>query len=208
MKPAKQFLTLVLALALILPVVVGARIGVGVETGKIRLEQELKTGQTHTLPVVKVVNTGDEPSDYVFSIQYHSGQEQREDMGLAPPADWFSFTPETFYLEPDQRQSVEISLHLPKNARPGKYFAYLEGQPTKKVKGQGSGVSATIGVAAASQLWFTIVPANTFQKIYWAVISFYALYRFWINLAAGIIFAVIVVAILRRLLRFNIGLRR
>ncbi len=44
--------------------VVFARIGVGVGTGKITIDENLKPGIIYKLPPLTVVNTGDEASDY------------------------------------------------------------------------------------------------------------------------------------------------
>ena len=111
------------------PLVAFARIGVGVGTGKIVVDQKLKPGIIYQLPPLTVVNTGDETSEYGVGISYFQNQKQ-----LMPDESWFIFSPETFHLDPGKVQVVDIKLNLPVNAKPGDYFAYLEGHPAKKVK--------------------------------------------------------------------------
>lgn len=173
-KSAIKFL-IFFAFVLILPAVVLARIGVGVGAGKIHIDEALKAGGIYDLPAIPVLNTGDEPADYGFSVQYHEGQETRSDMGQRPGEKWFNFEPASFSLAPGKVQVVKVTLTLPAKITPGKYFAYLEARPVQKsVVGQTS-----VGVAAATQLWFTVAPANFFQGIYYRLISLYTRYYPW-----------------------------
>lgn len=84
-----------------------------------------------------------------MAITYQHEQEQ-----LRPEEAWFSFNPKSFHLEAGGSQKVDISLNLPVKARPGDYFAYLEAHPTAKKEG------VTIGVAAATKLYFTVKPSG------------------------------------------------
>jgi P pilus assembly chaperone PapD len=147
-----------------------ARIGVGVATGKINVTEKLKPGIIYNLPPLTVLNTGDEPSDYEVSVSYHEAQKE-----LQPAESWFIFSPKSFHLNPGEAQKIEIKLNLPLKTEPGKYFAYLEGHPLKKSH---AGM-ATIGIAAAAKLYFTIEPANIFYAVYYKIISFYAVYAPW-----------------------------
>jgi len=155
-----------------------AIIGVGVGTGKIQVEDKLKSGMTYNLPILTVLNTGSEPSNYGVSIAYHQDQPE-----LAPPEEWFDFSPSEFYLEPGESQAVDIKLDLPLKTVPGDYFAYLEGAPTKRSQ---SG-SATIGVAAAAKLYFTIEPANFLEAVYYKTIAFWTAWLPWTNIAAALL---------------------
>lgn len=147
-----------------------ARIGVGVGVGKIQVDEDLRPGVIYNLPPVTVLNTGDEASDYELSIEYHEKQPQ-----LRPKEEWFIFSPSDFYLEPGGAQQVDIKLNLPLKMEPGDYFAYVEAHPTKKaVNGQ-----TRIGVAAATKLYFTVVPANFIQGIYYKIVSFWRVYSPW-----------------------------
>jgi hypothetical protein len=199
----RKVAVIIISAILLLPVLALARIGVGVGTGKIVVDQPLKPGLIYTLPSLSVLNTGDEPGEYGASIQYHEGQETRSDMGFKPAAEWFTFEPSQFHLEPGQSQQVQIKLSLPvKGVKPGTYFAYLEGHPVKKdVAGQTS-----IGVAAAAKLYFIVAPANIFQGIYYRFISLYSRYHPWDTVILAIIFATILIFLFRK--RFKIQIAR
>lgn len=147
-----------------------ANIGVGVNTGKIQVDEKLKAGMIYQLPPITVINTGDEPAEYGTSVSYHQNQPE-----FLPKQDWFIFTPQTFHLEPGKAQLVEITINLPIKIEPGNYFAYLEGHPIATVqKG-----TTTLGVAAAAKLYFTVVPANIFYGIYYKIITFFKVYAPW-----------------------------
>jgi hypothetical protein len=126
--------------------------GVGVNLGRIRIEDHLKPGGSYSLPVLGVVNTGDEPSEYEVVINHLQGEDK-----LPPPPGWFSVQPDRFSLEPGRVQTVRIRLTLPTEAEPGDYFAFIEAHlaPT--------GGAATVGAAAATQLSFTVKPSSWLQ---------------------------------------------
>lgn len=181
----KKFLIGLVFLFLLFPSVAFAKIGVGVGTGKIQVEDKLKPGIIYELPVLTVLNTGDEESDYVVSVAYHNKQPE-----FRPSQDWFIFSPQKFHLEPGKVQIVSIKLNLPLRMQPGNYFAYLEAHPAKKAE---SG-NTTIGVAAAAKLYFTVVPANFFQSIYYKIVSFWKVYSPWpqrVTVAIAVALAII-----------------
>lgn len=178
---------------------VSAKIGVGVATGKIQVDQVLKAGLIYTLPPLTVINTGDEPSEYGVGIQYHENQTE-----MRPAKEWFSFKPLNFYLEPGQVQAVQIKLTLPlTGAKPGNYFAFLQGFPVKKAQAG----STSVGVAAASKLYFTVAPANIFIGVYYRIGSLIKLYSPWSYVVLAIIGAALLITLLRRFFSFNIGLK-
>lgn len=199
----KKACIIIFGLMLFLPVLAFAKVGVGVGTGKIIVDEQLKPGLIYTLPVLPVLNTGDEPGEYGVSIEYHEGQETRADMGLKPLEEWFSFVPSNFHLEPGQVQTVEIRLNLPiKGVRPGQYFVYLEAHPVQEsVAGQ-----TRVGIAAATKLWFTVEPANFFSGVYYRVVSLLTLYSPWSYVALAILGVVILIALFRRFFSFNVGI--
>jgi hypothetical protein len=199
----KKFSFLIFGLVFFLPVLVLARIGVGVGTGKIVVDQPLKPGLIYTLPSLMVLNTGDEPGEYGVSIEYHEGQETNPEMGLKPAKEWLSFEPSQFHLEPGQAQQVKIKLSLPvKGVKPGQYFAYLEGHPVKKdVAGQ-----TTIGVAAAAKLYFRVAPANFFVGVYYRIASLFALYSPWSYVVLTIVVVAILIGLFRQFFSLNIGI--
>jgi len=186
---------------LCLPVLALAKTGVGVRAGEIRIDQPLKPGLIYTLSSFSVVNTGNEPGEYEVSVEYHQDQEQRPDMGLRPDKEWFKFEPERFYLEPGEVQPVQVKLSLPvKGVKPGKYFVYLEGHPVKK---DTSG-RTSIGVAAATKLYFTIAPANALQGIYYRFISLCSRYHPWDTIILTLIFVALVLRFISRHFKFQI----
>jgi hypothetical protein len=194
----KKNIILILSFVLLLPVFVFAKIGVGVGTGKIQVDQPLKPGFIYNLPPFTVLNTGDEPSEYEVSIEYHKDRPE-----LRPQREWFSFEPSKFHLEPGKVQIVQIKLTLPvRGAKPGNYFAYLEGHPLKKAtSGQTS-----IGVAAAAKLYFTIAPANFLQGIYYRMMASIALYAPQSYVILAVVAAAFLVVLFRRYFSFNIGI--
>ncbi len=182
---------------LLMPILVFARIGVGVGSGKIEVKEKLKPGQSYNLPLLPIINNGDEPSEYEATVEYHEGIPQ-----LWPPREWIKFTPQKFYLEPGQVKNVVVELNLPVKAKPGDYFAYLEGHPVKKTVGTGG---ATIGVAAAAKLYFTVVPANIFSAWYYKLSALYRQYYPYDIITVGLLAALYVVYLVKKNFKFQIA---
>jgi len=189
-----------LLLVLLIPVNTFARIGVGIGTGKIEVNEKLRPGGIYTLPPLTVLNTGDESSEYGLSIEYHQDQPQ-----LSPAREWFVFTPPSFFLEPGQSEIVEIKLNLPVKTEPGSYFAYLEAHPEKKSQTAGG---ASVGVASAAKLYFTVAPANMWQGIYYKLTSFWKVYAPWPNVISIIIALILAILIFRKFFSFQIGISK
>lgn len=173
-----------------------ARIGVGIGTGKIQVDEKLNPGTIYELPPVTILNTGDEPSNYTVSITYHEAQPE-----LMPDAGWFTFDPQIFYLEPGASQFVTIKLNVPIKTTPGDYFAYVEGSPTATAQ-QGT---TTIGVAAATKLYFTIAPANIFQGIYYRIASFWANNQPYTNIVGGVVALMVILGFARKHLNIQVS---
>jgi len=193
-----SFLIIFLA-ALAFPFSVYAKLGVGVATGKIVVEDELKPGMIYNLPALTVLNTGDEEAEYEVGTAYHEKQPE-----LRPNKEWFEFSPQKFSLKPGEGQKVEIKLNLPVKTEPGDYFAYLEGYPLKKSE---SG-QTSVGIAAATKLYFTVVPANMILGVYYKAASLWQIYQPWSSRAAIGLGAVIVYLFLNKYLGFQIGFRK
>ena len=175
-----------------------AGVGVGVNLGKIKIDQPLKPGGIYSFPSVGVINTGDTPGEYELATTYHQDQPQ-----LRPSQEWFSFSPAQFHLEPGGSQSVAIKLSLPVKTKPGDYFAYLEAHPIIK-----AGPGTTIGVAAATKTYFTVVPANIWQAIYYKVSSFFAMYAPWTYVVLAVVAGAIIIVIFRKYFAFQLRIRR
>ncbi len=196
----KRFFLIVLLLSFFLfPVVVLARIGVGVATGKIIINEKLKPGIIYNLPPLTVLNTGDVSSDYEVAITYFEKQPQ-----LKPDNSWFIFSPQRFHLDPGKVQIVNIKLNLPVSVKPGDYFGFLEAHPIQKDKaGQ-----TTIGIAAAAKLYFTIVPANIFYGIYYKISSFWQIYAPWPQRVLILLVIIVAIIFIRKFFNIQIGLKK
>jgi len=177
-----------------------ARVGVGVGIGKIEIAKPLKPGGVYDLTPLLVLNTGDESSDYEITVAYNSGQSE-----LRPVSSWFSFDPQTFSLKPGGSQSVAVKLTLPVNAKPGNYFAYLQGQPKKKTT---TASGATIGVAAATKLYFTVIPANIFQGMYYRFISLYSRFSPWDTVILVMLVVAALVILFKSYFNIQIGVKK
>jgi len=181
---------------LLFPPKVWSKIGVGVTTGKITVEEKLRPGIIYQLPPLTIVNTGDEEGDYEPAVSYH--QDQKE---LRPAEGWFEFSPKKFHLKPGEAQKVEIKLNLPIKTEPGEYFAYLEGHPVAKSE---SG-QTTIGVAAAAKLYFTVLPANPVLGVYYKAASIWKLNQPWSSRVAVAISLLVIYLAMRKYLGFQIS---
>jgi len=181
-----------------LPCFCSSGMGVGVGVGKMRVEEDLKPGVIYELPILPVLNTGDETGAYEVTAEYHRDQPEK-----MPPKDWFSFNPATFSLEPGGIQQVEISLTLPLKAEPGDYFVFLEAHPVTE-KGPGT----TIAVAAAAQLWFSVVPANRIQAVIYRLSYFFKKYSKIVWGALIAIFVIAVILLCKRFFSFQVGVKK
>lgn len=171
------------------------RVGVGVGSGKIHVEEVLFSGQTYAFPSLTVINTGTVKAEYSIHLTFHENQEQQR-----PEQDWFRFHPQTFSLEPGQAQLVEISAHFPLITPPGAYFAYLEAAPTHV---ENKGGSASIGIAAASKLTFTVGESSLAQAGGNWLKTIFTRYQAYILSVVGMFFLVPLI----HFLRHNVDIR-
>lgn len=172
-----------------------ADIGVGVDLAEIDIDEVLLAGNIYSLPAVGVVNTGDRTADYEVGITYMSEQED-----MTPSADWFQFDPQRFSLEAGTSRKISISLHIPRDASAGQYFALIEAHPVA----EGSG-GTTVGIAAATKLRFSVsrdIPVLS------AIAKFFRDHAPYSYIGLGLIVAVIVVLLLRRFFRFRLRVER
>ena len=194
----KKFIILLLIISLTLPLIAIARVGVGVNLGKIEIDEPLKPGSIYNFPSLGVINTGDEPGDYEVEVTYHQDQPE-----LRPIQKWFDFNPSQFHLEAGASQSVAVKLSLPIKVKPGDYFCYLEAHPIIK-----AGPGTTIGVAAATKTYFSVVPANIWQALYYRIASLLTTYSPWTYVVLVIAIAAIVISIFRKFFAFQMAIRR
>jgi len=175
-----------------------ATLGVGIGTGKIVVEDKLRSGMIYKLPDLSVFNTGDETGTYRVGISYHEKQEQ-----LRPEEDWFRFDPAEFELKPGEAKQVEVRISLPVKTVPGDYFAYLEGYPIKKAESGGT----SIGIAAATKLYFTISPSNVFQFLYYRTISLWKEFYPWSGILAFALCFFIIVKLFKKFFKVELSLK-
>ena len=176
-----------------------ASLGVGVGVGKIQVDQKLKPGQIYNLPPITVLNTGDTPSDYTLVIEHQEKQPQ-----IIPQSDWFGFSPSTFHLESKKVKEVKITLNLPINAKPGDYFAYLEAHPVKKTKAG----TTSVNIAAATKLYFTVVPASLLAAIYYKLLSLWNILSPWPQIILGGVIIFLSGVLVKRFFNIEIKLEK
>lgn len=177
---------------------VEAKVGVGMGQGEIRLTDKIKPGGIYNLPPIRIFNTGDEVTTYEMRVTY-----QQEYSEMRPDHSWFIFTPNTFTLEPTKSEEVKVSMVVPLKAEPGEYFAYLESGPVIENK-----TGTSVGVAVATKLFFTVVPANIWQAIIYRTSAFFATYSPWSWIALGIISLILLILVFRRFFSFSIGVKK
>lgn len=173
------------------------KVGVGMGAGEIRVTEDIKPGGIYVLPNLRVFNTGDETTTYGMNVAYHQDNPQ-----IRPGKSWFSFEPSSFTIEPGESQEISISMTVPVKAEPGEYFAFLESGP---VSTQQEGTS--VGVAVATKLYFSIVPANIWQAFLYRTTAFMHTYAPWTWIGFGAVIFAVLVGFFRRFFSLSISLR-
>lgn len=148
----RSFAIAALALGLWLAEDVRADVGVGVNLGRVAIEEKLVPGGRYRLPTLTVSNPGDAAGEYRVRVT-DPGQPGRK----VPPEAWFRLEPGRFRLAPGASQSVDVSLELPFGAPPGPYAAYLEASPV--TEGEGT----QVGAAVATLVTFDIEPSSRWE---------------------------------------------
>lgn len=196
---AKTVLIVLVSLTMFWGSAAAATIGVGVGTGKIKLDDPVKPSLSYDLPSIAVFNNGEVESDYEVGVEYNETQQEQK-----PSAKWFTFSPQRFTLSPGKSQQVNVTLKPEYSAKPGDYFAYLEARPTRKDE---SGTTA-IKIAAATKLYFKVIPANTLQRIYYAILNFWNEHKPQIIVAAGTMLIGMTVLLGKKFLRIEVRGRK
>ena len=175
-----------------------AKVGVGMGAGEIRLTEPIKPGGIYSLPSLRIFNTGDEITTYGMNVAYHQDHPE-----LRPKQDWFSFNPATFTLEAGKSQEVQVTMIVPVKAEPGDYFAFVESGPVASDK-----PGTSVGVAVASKLFFTVVPANIWRAIGYRVSAFFDTYSPWSWVGLGLVVVIILFVLFRKFFSFNVAMRK
>jgi hypothetical protein len=136
------------------------KVGAAIDLGRIDVDEPLVTGQRYVLPTLQVRNPGSIATNYRMVAQAIARTTPALDGA------WVSFTPDSFTLEPGERQPVEAVLVAARDAEPGQYRALLGVQaiPAR----QATQVVATTG--AASYLTFSLEAAPAVGVPWWIVV--------------------------------------
>ena len=192
------FLLAVIGLLFLSYSVALAKVGVGMGAGEIRVDEPVKLGGIYELPSVRIFNTGDEITTYGMGVAFHQDYHQ-----LRPAKEWFSFSPSTFTINPSESQEVSITMIVPLKGEPGDYFAFIESGPVPT-----NAPGTSVGVAVATKLFFTLVPANIFQAIVFRVSSFFETYSPWSWGGLGLVVLIALFVIFRKFFSFNIAVKK
>jgi hypothetical protein len=167
--------------------------------GTIAVEQPLASGGVYELPVIGVINTGDQPATYSMKPIPTTGQKE-----LVPEASWFSFTPESVQLEPGKSAPIQTRLSLPLKTPPGDYYVILMASPSQTATSSG----ANIAVAAGTKLRFTATQTNILFAIYYRIRDLMNLYSPWSWIILGVVVVLAIGIPLARRYRVSFGVER
>jgi len=156
----------------------GASIGVGTDTGRIKVDNELVAGGTYPLPTFRVGNTGSESMGYVLKVAPYKG-------GITVPAAWVTFEPDVAFLKAEEWVEVKATLVVPADAAPGHYTALLAASP-KLPDGMSS---AKVNVGAGPRLEVDVIAGSPTSATIWKLKQWFARTMPWS--AVGIAVAVV-----------------
>jgi hypothetical protein len=126
-----------------------ASVGIGVQAGPVRLTGAAHPGGRYALPPVYVVNTGTQPESVVIAIERIS-----PGTGRTVPPRWITVSSAPVLLQHAQSARIPLSLTVPTGAASGRYFSDVVARGTAPLSAGG----ANLGVAAATDLEFSVVP--------------------------------------------------
>ena len=128
-----------------------ASVGVGVQAGPVRLDGLAHAGGQYALTPVYVVNTGTEPESVSISIERIS-----PGTGRTVPPGWITTSSGPVQLSGAHSARIPLQLTVPRTAAPGRYFSDVVAKGSASLSAGG----ADLGVAAATDLEFTVVPGG------------------------------------------------
>src|SRR5215469_10311790 len=132
------------------PAVSYASVGVGVQAGPVRMDGLAHPGGQYALTPLYVVNTGTEPESVSIGFERIS-----PGTGRTVPPGWISASAAPVQLSHNQSARIPLKLTVPATAKPGRYFTDVVAKGSASVSAGG----AQLGVAAATDLEFTVTPA-------------------------------------------------
>jgi hypothetical protein len=125
-----------------------ASIGVGVQSGPVRLAGIAEPGKSYRLPPVAVINTGSQTETIMVRVERVSHGSGR----LVPPS-WVHA--DSVQLSAHRTTRIPLDLAVPDDAKPGSYLSDLVVVAAAHI----SAGKANFGVAAATKLEFRVGPA-------------------------------------------------
>ncbi len=128
-----------------------ASVGVGVQAGPVRMDGLAHPGGHYALTPVYVVNTGTETESVSISVERIS-----PGTGRTVPPGWISASSAPVRLSHAQSARIPLELTVPRAAAAGRYFSDVVAKGSASVSAGG----ARLGVAAATDLEFTITPGT------------------------------------------------
>ena len=170
------------------PVAAQASVGVGVQAGPVQLSGAAHPGGTYALPPVYVVNTGTEPESVAIRIERIS-----PGTGRTVPQAWIHVSGLPSSLGHGQSARIPLNLVVPAGAKPGRYFSDVVVTGSADL----TAGSAHLGVAAATDLEFRVVPGAV-SHAWFSVPP-------WVLVAVAVIVALSVALLL--MLRSGISIR-
>jgi hypothetical protein len=126
-----------------------ASVGVGVQAGPVRLDGIAHPGAQYALTPVYVVNTGTETESVSIRVERISAGT-----GRTVPPGWISASSAPVHLSHAQSARIPLQLTVPRTAAPGRYFSDVVATGSASLSAGG----AQLGVAAATNLEFTVAP--------------------------------------------------
>jgi hypothetical protein len=131
---------------------VAAQASVGIGTALLKPTTAIEVGRHYVFSPLAVINDGDHTGDFEISVTFNESQQQHK-----PEPNWLEFSEQKFALEPGRSKLVAVTLHVPSDAQPGEYFAYIEAAARSTEAEAVTSVSAV----SASKLSFEVAPAST-----------------------------------------------
>jgi hypothetical protein len=127
-----------------------ASVGVGVQAGPVSLDGVAHPGGQYALTPVYVVNTGTETESVSIIVERIS-----QGTGRTVPPGWITASSAPLQLAGAHSARIPLQLTVPRTAAPGRYFSDVVAKGSASVSAGG----AKLGVAAATDLEFTVTPA-------------------------------------------------
>jgi len=126
-----------------------ASVGVGVQAGPVSMGGLAHPGGQYALTPIYVVNTGTETESVSISVERISPGS-----GRTVPPGWITASSAPVQLSGAHSARIPLQLTVPRTAAPGRYFSDVVAKGSASVSAGG----ARLGVAAATDLEFTVAP--------------------------------------------------